>query len=87
MEKVVLGEPIAKALGYTPDAQKVPRNKHKPPHSKCSNCLLYQINHKEKENDSLLGTCAIFANKLVSASGWCQAWIGHNRTFRIRNNP
>ena len=63
-------DPMAISLGYkkdtaTVDAAKQP--KHNPDHN-CANCALYT------SKTPTAGTCAIFAGKEVSATGWCTVW-------------
>jgi hypothetical protein len=70
--KVAESEPAAAALGYKLDTTKVDTAKF-PKHTndqRCGNCQLYQ----GKPGDAF-GPCAIFAGKLVSSSGWCNAWV------------
>ena len=52
----------AKALAYTEQSAK--------PDNHCKNCQLYT-----GDRSAEWGTCAIFPGKLVSASGWCSAWV------------
>ncbi len=65
-------DPVAAALGYKLDTHKVDATKY-PMHSvaqKCSGCTLYQ----EKPGEAL-GPCTIFGGKLVTAAGWCVAFV------------
>lgn len=64
----------AKALGYrhsaaTVDGSAYPR--YQPGHA-CANCNLFQPNVGSIAG---WGGCSIFPNKLVNASGWCNAYI------------
>jgi len=64
--------PNAVALGYVADTTKANQVKY-PKHAKeqmCSNCALYSGKAGDKS-----GKCAIFANDLVAAPGWCSAWV------------
>ncbi|SIT02092.1 high-potential iron-sulfur protein [Neptunomonas antarctica] len=63
-------DPMAIGLGYkkdttTVDAAKQPRHTAD---QQCSNCALYM------SKSETAGTCAIFAGKHVSATGWCSAY-------------
>jgi hypothetical protein len=55
-------DPVARALEYVLPTS----NKAQP----CSNCQLFQGG----ENPGW-GTCGIFPNKCVNATGWCKSWI------------
>lgn len=64
-------DPQAKGLGYVTDAAKVDRTlqpKFKP-NQACKNCRFYK-----GASDDSTGGCTLFANKRVSASGWCSAY-------------
>lgn len=61
-------DPTASALGYKMDATKAPNRKDKT--SVCESCSLYS--GKPGATD---GPCSIFGGKLVSAKGWCSAWV------------
>ena len=65
-------DPRAQALHYVQDANTVdPKtNRLFKPGSSCSNCL--QSHGKAGE---AWRPCSIFPGKLVSANGWCQAWM------------
>ena len=70
--KVDENDPAAKAIGYRNDATKVDAAKY-PSYAKgkvCSGCQLYQ----GKPGDAS-GACPIVGGKLVSANGWCTAWV------------
>lgn len=61
----------AQALGYKADGTKTDPKKY-PNYSasqSCGVCVLFQ----GKPGD-IAGSCAVFANKLVSNKGWCSAW-------------
>ena len=69
-------DPAAKSLGYAHDATKVDVAKF-PKHAGpdganqfCHSCQLYT----GKAGDEW-GPCSIFPGKLVSANGWCNAWV------------
>ena len=65
-------DPQAVALGYRHDATKVDASKF-PAYvagRNCANCQLFQGKPGE-----VLGPCAIMSSKLVSAKGWCVAWV------------
>lgn len=62
----------AVALGYKHDTTAVDASKF-PQHSNeqmCSNCQLYQ-----GAGGDDWGPCGIFPGKVVSAKGWCSAWV------------
>lgn len=66
-------DPVAIALGYKADTTKVDAAKypqHKP-EQKCSGCMLVTPGSKEGE----FIPCTAFQNKLVSANGWCMAFV------------
>lgn len=65
-------DPQAKALGYTPDADKVPDSfsqKHATG-AHCGNCALFQ----GKGSDAP-GPCPLFGGKSVQGNGWCGSWV------------
>lgn len=68
-------DPMAMALGYYEDADKVDVSKWTKKaapggdQQKCSNCSLYS------SVDATHGNCTIFPGKQVTAAGWCNAWI------------
>ena len=64
-------DPQAAALGYKTDAATVDKAKFAKYQAgqSCSGCMLYT----SKSADA--GTCNIFAGKMVSAKGWCNAWV------------
>ena len=70
--KVDEKDPQAAGLGYVADTNKADVKKY-PKHSKdqkCSNCQLFQ----GKAGDAW-GGCPLFGVKLVSAGGWCSAYV------------
>ena len=68
VETVTEANPQAAALGYKIDATKAP--KRTDPKAFCSNCNLYS-----GKADAPNGPCALFTGNLVSAKGWCTAWL------------
>ena len=65
-------DPVAQALGYKTDATKVDKAKF-PKYAagqQCNNCQLYQGTASDPQ-----APCPTFGNKLVSAKGWCSAWV------------
>ena len=65
-------DPTAMALGYKKDTTKVDAKKypqHKPDQM-CSGCALYT-----GKTGAADGPCTAFANKLVTANGWCMAFV------------
>ena len=65
-------DPQAAALAYSSDTTKVDVKKF-PKHTaeqRCSACQLYTGKPKEAT-----GPCPIFGGKLVSANGWCSAYV------------
>lgn len=67
--KVSMDAPQAKALKYHKDASQV-TSAARQKDAFCHNCQLYQGGP-----DSEWGGCTIFGGKLVSANGWCSAWV------------
>jgi hypothetical protein len=65
-------DPTAQALGYKSDATQVDKSKFAKyqPGQTCSNCQLYM----GKAGDAS-GGCPILGGKLVSAKGWCSAYV------------
>lgn len=61
-------DPQAVGLGYKADAAKA--TSRKDPQAHCANCNLYGGKPGVAE-----GPCAIFPGKLVSAKGFCNAWV------------
>ncbi len=65
-------DPQAVALGYKSDTTKVDPKKW-PKHDAsqhCGTCQLFQ----GKPGDTT-GGCPLFAGRVVSANGWCSAWV------------
>lgn len=64
-------DPQAASLGYKADAGKVDKAKFPKfaAGQQCANCQLFQ------GKTAATGPCTIFANKTVSAKGWCSAWV------------
>lgn len=70
LPKVSMDDPAAKVLNYHKDATKAPAGERKEG-AFCHNCQLYA-----GEPNSQWGGCnAIPGNGLVSANGWCSAWL------------
>lgn len=69
--KVPENDPTAQALGYKADATKVDTAKYKTyaKGNDCANCNFY------KSSSAAEGTCMALGNRLVSAKGWCSAWV------------
>jgi hypothetical protein len=65
-------DPAAVALGYKADASKVDAKKYPAIATgrQCVGCQLYA----GKPSDAA-GPCGAFGGKLVSAKGWCVAWV------------
>jgi hypothetical protein len=61
-------DPTAAALGYVTDATKSTKRTDKA--ATCSMCNLYSGKPGAAE-----GPCTIFQGNLVSAKGWCTAWV------------
>lgn len=68
VELVNESDPTAVALKYKMDATKAPERKDAT--ALCSNCQLYT----GKPGDAN-GPCTVLGGKLVSAKGWCTAWV------------
>jgi High potential iron-sulfur protein len=68
VDKVTESDPTASALGYKIDATKAANRKDAT--ATCENCMQYSGKKGEAE-----GPCAIFGGKLVTAKGWCTAWV------------
>jgi High potential iron-sulfur protein len=64
--------PQASAMGYRADASKIDTAKFAnfAPGQKCQECQMFRAQQSESS-----GQCAIFPGKLVSATGWCSAYI------------
>ena len=65
--------PQASTLGYKADASKIEsaRFPKYAPGQKCAQCRLFRA----READAAVGSCAIYPGKLVSAEGWCNAFV------------
>jgi hypothetical protein len=61
-------DPQASALGYKMDATKA--SNRKDAKAVCSNCNFYT-----GAAGAANGPCTLFAGKLVTAKGWCTAWV------------
>lgn len=69
---VLNSDPSAIALGYVSDVGKVDANKF-PQYTlgqNCSTCTLFQGAAKDAN-----APCLAFGGKVVSAKGWCSAWV------------
>jgi len=62
-------DPKAIEVSYTEDASK--SSVRKDATETCNNCNLYS-----GKDGAVEGSCALFQDNLVSASGWCTAWAG-----------
>jgi len=65
-------DPQAAPLGYTEDGARVDARRfpRRTAQQVCANCQVYA----GKPSDPR-GPCAVFAGRLVAASGWCSAWV------------
>lgn len=61
-------DPVAKAVKYIEDHTKTPESKG----NTCITCGFYA--KKEMRDGKEVGTCTIFAGKLVVGNGWCASW-------------
>lgn len=70
--KLEESDPVATALGYKEDTNKVDQQKYPQhqPSQKCSDCAQYQ----GKPGDPS-GPCAVFQGKIVLAGGWCATYV------------
>ena len=68
VDKLSESDPTAKALKYATDATKAADRKDNS--ATCANCMQYSGKTGDAE-----GPCAIFGGKLVTAKGWCTAWV------------
>lgn len=68
MPMVDPNDSVAKAVKYVEDLSKAPDAKG----NKCTTCGFYA--KKEDRNGKEVGTCTIFAGKLVVGNGWCASW-------------
>lgn len=64
--------PQASTLGYRVDASKVDSANFPKyvPGQKCAECQLFRA-----QPGTAVGSCAIYRGKLVSAEGWCNAFV------------
>jgi hypothetical protein len=75
-DAVAESEPLAQAMGYVTDASRADTTKFPKRAGEagakqfCHSCALYG-----GEADSPSAPCSIFQNRLVSGSGWCNAWV------------
>ncbi|MFL6691720.1 MAG: high-potential iron-sulfur protein [Ramlibacter sp.] len=65
-------DPQAASLGYTEDAGQVDARRfpRRTAEQLCANCQVYSGKGNEPT-----GPCTVFAGKLVTAKGWCSAWV------------
>lgn len=68
MPMVDPNDAVAKAVKYVEDAKKAADSKG----NTCVTCGFYA--KKETRDGKEVGTCTIFAGKLVYAQGWCASW-------------
>ncbi|WP_347358823.1 high-potential iron-sulfur protein [Bdellovibrio sp.] len=68
MPMVDPNDSVAKAVKYVEDFKKAPEAKG----NDCMGCGFYA--KKEMRNGKEVGTCTIFAGKLVYGQGWCASW-------------
>ncbi|MEN0057333.1 MAG: high-potential iron-sulfur protein [Bdellovibrio sp.] len=61
-------DPVAKAVKYVEDYKKSPEAKG----NHCATCGFYT--KKETRNGKEVGTCTIFAGKVVYGDAWCASW-------------
>lgn len=61
-------DPVAKAVKYVEDAKKAPDAKG----NHCANCGFYK--KTEMRAGKEVGSCTIFAGKVVYADAWCASW-------------
>lgn len=75
-DEVSAEEPLAQAMGYSPDAANVDTAKFPKRAGEaganqfCHNCALYA-----GTADDATAPCSIFQNRLVRGEGWCNAWV------------
>lgn len=73
-------DPQAKVLGYVEDAKKVDIKKWpkragaEGAKQYCYNCFFYQTK-SDKPSTVPQAPCTLFANKGVTAIGWCNSWV------------
>ena len=65
-------DPQAVPLGYIGEASQVDARRfpHRTAEQVCANCQVYAGKPGEPS-----GPCAVFPGRLVSARGWCSAWV------------
>lgn len=65
-------DPQAAPLGYTEDGARVDARRfpRRTAQQVCANCQVYAGKPSEST-----GPCAVFAGRLVTANGWCSAWV------------
>jgi len=68
VDTVSESDPTAKSLSYVTDATKATNRKDAS--AVCAGCALYSGNPGAAD-----GPCSLFGGKLVSAKGWCTAWV------------
>lgn len=68
MPLVDVKDPVAKAVKYAEDYKKVPEAKG----NHCATCGFYK--KTETRGGKEVGTCTIFAGKVVLADAWCASW-------------
>lgn len=68
MPMVDPNDSVAKAVKYVEDYKKAADSKG----NNCINCGFYA--KKEVRNGKEVGTCTIFAGKLVLGEAWCASW-------------
>jgi hypothetical protein len=61
-------DPVSKAVKYTEDHKKAADAKG----NSCANCGFYK--KTEVRGGKEVGTCTIFAGKVVLADAWCASW-------------
>lgn len=61
-------DPVAKAVKYIEDYKKAPEAKG----NHCATCGFYK--KTETRGGKEVGTCTIFAGKVVLADAWCASW-------------
>ncbi|EHQ51865.1 High potential iron-sulfur protein [Ectothiorhodospira sp. PHS-1] len=70
MERLSEDDPAAQALNYVHDASAAAGHPAYEEGQTCLNCLLYSDASAQD-----WGPCSVFPGKLVSANGWCTAWV------------
>lgn len=69
--KLATTDPAAAAVGYVEDATKTDTKRFSTyqPGQNCANCELIMLQY------GFWRPCRLFPGKLVSAKGWCNAWV------------